>query len=128
MPITYERDDERRLITVTVTEPYSVDDLLPVIDRQAAEHTWEYAMLIDRRSGTFLSDEADLQRVANRIETLGAGRTRGPVGIAMTNEPARFRRILKSAVLARNRTAFEVVLTDAQLAEWLARNAPSRKA
>jgi hypothetical protein len=47
MPITYERDDSRRLITVTVTEPYAVEDILGVIDRQAAEGTWMYALLYE---------------------------------------------------------------------------------
>ena len=37
MPIAYERDDQRRLITLIVIEPYSVDDNLSVIDRQAAD-------------------------------------------------------------------------------------------
>ncbi len=35
MPITYERADSRRLITVTVTEPYTVEELFGVIDRRA---------------------------------------------------------------------------------------------
>ena len=43
MPIANQRDDQRWLITVTVTDPCSVDDISSVIDRQAAEDTWEYA-------------------------------------------------------------------------------------
>ena len=45
MAIQYERDDRRRLITVTLGEPYSLDELLNHIDQQWAEHTWEYAVL-----------------------------------------------------------------------------------
>jgi hypothetical protein len=52
MPMAYARDDQRRLITVMVTEPYSLGDLLSVLDRQAAEDTWEYAMLYDLRAVT----------------------------------------------------------------------------
>jgi hypothetical protein len=33
------------LITVTLTEPFSFDDLLNQINRQGAEDTWEYAVL-----------------------------------------------------------------------------------
>jgi hypothetical protein len=40
VPIHYERDDSRRLITVTVTDPYFIDDVMGVVDRQAAEDTW----------------------------------------------------------------------------------------
>jgi hypothetical protein len=49
-PIAYQRDDQRRLITVTVTEPCSVDDILSVIDRQSGEDTWEYTVLYDEPS------------------------------------------------------------------------------
>jgi hypothetical protein len=41
MSILYLSDDPRRLITVTVTEPYSVDDILSAIDRQASEGQWD---------------------------------------------------------------------------------------
>jgi len=39
MPIDYQRDDRRRLITVTVTEPFAFDELLNQTDRQWAENT-----------------------------------------------------------------------------------------
>ena len=45
MPIAYQRDDQRWLITVTVTEPCPVNDISSVIDRQAAEDAWEYTLL-----------------------------------------------------------------------------------
>jgi hypothetical protein len=32
---------------VTVTEPYSIDEIISAIDRQAAEDAWAYAMLYD---------------------------------------------------------------------------------
>jgi len=41
MTVSYERDDRRRLITVTVAEPYSVDDIITAIDRQSVEETCE---------------------------------------------------------------------------------------
>ena len=50
MPIEYERDDQRRLIALTVTEPYAIDGILVAIDRQAAEDTWAYAILYDLRA------------------------------------------------------------------------------
>ena len=126
VPIAYERDDERRLITVTVTEPYSVDDILGVIDRQAAEDTWWYAMLYDLRGVTHASTEADLQRLADRVKIVGGGRTRGPVGIAVGADPATFRAGLMYTRLAGKVVNVEVVLTAAQLDGWLARNAQRR--
>ena len=90
MPIAYQRDDQRRLITVTVTEPCSVDDIISVIDRQADEDTWEYALLYDLRALTDASTEADLQQIAERVKVVGGGRERGPVGIAIRARPALF--------------------------------------
>jgi hypothetical protein len=73
MPIAYERDDQRRVITLIVTEPYSVDDILSVIDRQAAEDTWGHAMLYDLRGVvTGTSIEADLKQMADRIRIVEA--------------------------------------------------------
>jgi hypothetical protein len=123
MPIGYVRDDQRRLITVTVTEPCSLGDLLRVIDRQAAEDTWAYAMLYDLRAVTHVSTEADLQQMADRVKVVGAGRERGPVGMAVASEPEQFRMGLVYTRLARTLENVEALLTAAQRDAWLARNA-----
>ena len=123
MPVAYARDDQRRLITVTVTEPYSLGDILSVIDRQAAEDTWGYAMLYDLRAVTRLSTEADLQQMADRVKVVGSGRGRGPVGMAFASEPEQFRMGLVYTRLARTLEDVEALLTAAQRDDWLARNA-----
>ena len=126
VPIAYERDDERRLITVTVIEPYSVDDILGVIDRQAAEDTWWYAILYDLRGLIHVSTDADLQHIADRVKVVGGGRKRGPVGIAVGTHPEAFRAGLMYTKLAGKLVNVEVVLTAAQLDGWLTRNAQRR--
>jgi hypothetical protein len=120
MPITYDRDDARKLITVRVTEPYTIDDVLGVIDRQAAEDTWAYAVLFDLHAPMAIA--ADSQQIADHVKATGRGRERGPVGIAMSSDPEQFRRGLKYSQLSRTVTTVEVLLTPAQLEEWLARN------
>ena len=122
MPIIYERDDERRLITVTVTEPVSVDDILGAIDRQAAEDTWEYALLRDQRGLTQVSTEADLQQMADHIRAAGRGRARGPVGIAIRPDPALFLVGLTYTKLTKELMNVEILLTAAQIESWLSRN------
>jgi hypothetical protein len=122
MPITYQRDDERRLITVTETEPVSVDDIFGAIDRQAAEDTWEYALLHDQRALTQVSTEANLQQMADRIRAAGRGRTRGPVGIAIRPDPALFLVSLMYTKLTKELMSVEVLLSAAQLESWLSRN------
>jgi hypothetical protein len=123
MPIAYGRDDQRRLITLTVTEPYSVGDILSVIDRQSAEDTWEYAMLYDLRAVTHVSTMADLQQIAARVQLLGGGRDRGPVGMAVASVPEQFRMGLAYTMLTADLEHVEVLLTAAQFDDWLARNA-----
>jgi hypothetical protein len=124
MPTVYERDDARRLITVTVTGPYTVDEILRTVERQAAEDTWAYAMLYELQAP--MSVPADSQQVADYVRVVGGGRARGPVGIAISNQPEQYRRALKYAELTRQIAIVEVLLTAAQRADWLARNAPVR--
>jgi hypothetical protein len=82
MSITYERDEQRRLITVTVTEPYSVNEILSAIDRQAAEYTWEYASLY-KLAVTRMPTKGDVLQFADRIKAVGGERERGPVGLVV---------------------------------------------
>ena len=121
MPITYERDDQRRLITVTVNDPYSVDDILSVIDRQAAEDTWRHALLYNLRAVTRVSTEAELERIAGRVHVVGGGRERGSVGIAVASTPEQFRMGLIYARLTREIENVEVSLTASQRDDWLAK-------
>ena len=47
MPITYLRDDERRRIVVTTIGSVGIDEMLAVVDRQAAESTWLYRVSLN---------------------------------------------------------------------------------
>lgn len=125
MPIVYERDDRRQLITVIVTEPYANEELLALIDRQSSENTWEYAMLYDLRSVTIAPSEDDLLQMAGRVREVGASRERGPVGVAIRARPAHFLAGLMYTKLTRELMTVEVLLTQDQIDAWLARNARS---
>jgi hypothetical protein len=122
MPMAYQRDDQRWLITVTVTEPCSVDDISSVVDRQAVEDTWEYALLYDLRAMTDASAEADLELLAERVKLVAGERERGPVGIAIHPRPALFLLGLMYAKLIKEFVTVEVLLTAAQIDAWLVRN------
>ena len=122
MPIAYQRDDRRWLISVTVTEPCTVNDIFSVIDRQAAEDTWEYALLYDLRAITDASAEADLQQLAERAKVSAGERERGPVGIAIRARPAVFLLALMYTKLLEEFVSVEVLLTAAQIDAWLDRN------
>ena len=126
MPMTYERDDQRRLITVTMTDPYALDEILSAIDRQMAEDTWTYAVLSDLRDVTVLWADVDLQQIADRVKAVGRGRERGPVGIAVDARPAGLRMGLTYMELTRKIVDVEVLLTATQVDDWLARNGQRR--
>jgi hypothetical protein len=126
MPIRYERDDQRRLITATFTEPHSVNEVLEVIEQQMADNAWEYATLHDMRATIHLSTVDEARRITARVQALGGGRTRGPVGMAINRRPEQLREGLKFAEATKHIVTLEVLLTPAQLDDWLARNAQRR--
>ena len=126
MPIRYERDDQRRLITATFTEPYSVDEVLGLIEQQMVDNAWEYATLHDMRATTHLSTLDEARRITARVQALSGGRTRGPVGMAISRTPEQVREGLRFAEATKNIVTLEVLLTPAQLEDWLARNAQRR--
>jgi hypothetical protein len=95
-----------------------------VIDRQAAEDVWGYAMLYDLQAATHVASSAELQQIAARVEALGAGRKRGPVGMLVASVPDQFRMGMAYTSLTRGLEIVEVLLTAAQRDDWLARNAP----
>jgi hypothetical protein len=111
MPIAYQRDDQRRLMTVTVTEPCSVDDISSVIDPQPGEDTWEYALLYDVRAMTDASTEAGLRQIAERMKVVSGGRERGPVAIAIRARPALFLLGLMYTKLIKEFVIVEVLLS-----------------
>jgi hypothetical protein len=49
MSIRYELDDLRRRVVVTAQGPFQTDDVLAIMARQRAEHTWTYGILYDLR-------------------------------------------------------------------------------
>ena len=125
MPLIYKRDDQQRLITVTLTQPFSVDDILSAIDRQASEGTWEYAILYDQRGVTHILTETELEQMAHQVAVAGKDRKRGPVGLAIRPDPALFIGGLTYTKLTREVMDVEVLLSATQIESWLSRN--SRK-
>ena len=126
MPIDYQRDDQRRLITVTLTDPFTLDELLRQTDRQWAEHAWEYAVLYDTRAVSSATPPVELQQLVEHTLVVGAGQPRGPIGVAIPPRPEVLRRGLQLAELAGPRREIEILLNEAQVNAWLTRHAPRR--
>ena len=122
MPTQYDRDDRRRLITVVVTDPYTVEDLLAVIDRQFGEGTWAYAVLYDARAVESIVGQTDAQRLVDHAARVGRGHVRGPVGLWVSATPRRFEGGAVYAAAARASSSVEVLLTDTQTNDWIVRS------
>jgi hypothetical protein len=46
----YGRDDNRRRLRITAIAPLRAEDLILIVDRQAAEGTWSYGLVYDVRA------------------------------------------------------------------------------
>ena len=127
MPIDYQRDDYRRLITATLTDPYTFDELMSQTDRQWAENTWDYAFLYDSRGSAHVTPTRQLEQLVEHVAIVGAGRLRGPVGVAILPRPEMVRSGLQLAKLTGPLRSLEMLLNQTQVEAWLMRHAPRRE-
>ena len=124
MPTDCQRDDRRRLITITLTEPFSFDPLLDQVDRQWADDTWDYAVLYDGRANEYVRPASELERLVDHVQVVGRGRPRGPVGIIIPPRSEMIQRGIQFAARLRRPRNVEILLNQIQVDEWIARHAP----
>lgn len=86
MPVTFSRDDGRKLIRVTASAAVTRDELASFIDRQHQDGLWEYAVLFDARTARPLLTPTDLMALVHHVRRVGHGARRGPVAV-VTNSP-----------------------------------------
>jgi hypothetical protein len=82
MPLQYLRDDARRRIRVTVTEPFDLDELIVAVEQQLADGAWRYGLLVDARGPLTVSPTSDIQSYATHVrELVAAHGPRGPIAV-----------------------------------------------
>jgi RecJ-like exonuclease len=122
MPITYERDDARQRIDVMLAGAVSVEELLSIVDRQAAEQTWHYGLCYDARRITkdAASTVDEVRRVLRHVaETNARHGTRGPVAI-VTDNPADYAIVrMYSTLGAEQHMTVEVFRDPSDATRWL---------
>ena len=125
MPLDYRRDDARRRIYVTATDPLVREDWIATTTRQATEGTWSYGLLYDgtaRQEVSTPEDALQLVQLVGKL-TMTYGR-RGPVAFVLC-DPDLERQGKRYAALGKL-TALKVGLfrsiDDAE--EWLTRETP----
>ena len=80
MPIATIRDDDHHRLTLTVTDPWSAEEIANALDRQVSSELWNYATVYDLRETRFIPSEPDLlwlvKHAQQQVARHGA---RGPV-------------------------------------------------
>jgi hypothetical protein len=103
--VRYERDDARGRITITLSGSVTVEDLLAIVDRQAADQPWHYSLCYDARRITkdAASTVKEVRRVLRHVvETSAIHGARGPVAI-VTDSPADFAIVRMYSALGADR-------------------------
>jgi hypothetical protein len=86
MPIQYVRDDVARRIRLTVTDPIAVVDMIASVERQLAENTWHYGLVVDMRAQSAEAAPGDIRMFSSRVgEMVAANGPRGPIAIIARN-------------------------------------------
>ena len=126
MPISSEVDHQRRLITHTQTDPLTFEDMCAAIDRQWADQAWTYAVLWDARALAAAPPMSELRRLSLYTERVGAGHTRGAVGIFIAPRADTVRTGIDYASGSGHSRDLEVLMNQGQVDAWLDRHAIHR--
>jgi len=122
VPIVTTRDDEQRLLTVKVSDPWSVEEIAVAIDRQLADHTWKYDAIYDLRGTRGMPTEPDILWLVKQGDHHLA--LRGPRGLVAVlidpTESGKLQQQYAEYAGAKNRVALRVFDDEAAAREWLA--------
>lgn len=122
MPIVVNRDDERRRVTVAVSDPWSVEEVAVVSERQVAEQTWRYGTLYDLRGSTWVPSEPDMQWLAQRGQQLATRHgARGPVAVLVDADASEqlAQRYAQYGRLRGGNDPIQIFRSASDAAEWL---------
>jgi hypothetical protein len=121
MSLTYERDDVRRRITVITAGVVTGREILAMVDRQAAEGTWSYAMLYDASTVDSVASADEVRVLERHVAMLS--RAYGPRGAVavLTREPAIFGMVRMYATLGESsHQCVDVFRNPPDAERWLA--------
>jgi hypothetical protein len=117
MPFTYERDDARRRVLVTVQGPFVVNEALALMEQHHAENVWTYGVLYDLRGLTSQPTNADLRQIMNQ-QAKGSGGLRGPVAFLAADSTV-YNKACIYKVLAPSDFKIEVFRDRREAEPWL---------
>jgi hypothetical protein len=78
MPLTYRRDDGRRMVTVTAVGEITLTEAIEMLDRRVIDGTWSYSLLYDGRQRTGTMDAQEVRILVELTRSLS--NRHGPSG------------------------------------------------
>lgn len=122
MPIVTTRDDEHHLLTVKLSDPWSVEEIAVSVDRQLAENTWKYDTIYDLRGTRGMPTEPDiLWLVKQGDQYLALRGARGLVAVLIDrNESGKLQQQYAEYAGVQNRVALRVFDDEVEARAWLA--------
>ena len=126
MPISYVRDDTNRRIEASASGHVAVTDVIALIDRQANEGAWGFAMLYDARQTEMALSVEESEAVLVHVRRLAQIHgPRGPVAIVALSRPlVSFGQIL-TAHTDKSTVAIQVFWNIADAQQWLHEQLPA---
>jgi hypothetical protein len=121
MSIVVTRDDDQRRVTVTVSDPWSVEEVAVVSERQVTAGTWRYGTLYDLRGSTWVPSEPDMLWLVQRGQQLAARHgARGPVAVLIdTDAPPQVAQRYAQHGRRRAEEAVQIFRIEAEALQWL---------
>lgn len=121
MPIGVTRDDDQRRVTVTVSDPWSVEEVAVVSERQVSAGTWRYGTLYDLRGSTWVPSEPDMLWLVQRGQQLVARHgARGPVAVLIDSDaPEQVAQRYAQHGRRRDNEAVQIFRSEPDAAQWL---------
>jgi len=122
VPIATTRDDEHRLLTVKLSDQWSVEEIAVSVDRQLADNTWKYDTIYDLRGTSGMPTEPDiLWLVKQGDQYLALRGARGLVAVLIDRtESGKLQQQYAEYAGAQNRVALRVFDDEAAAREWFA--------
>jgi hypothetical protein len=121
MPFDYDRDDAKRIVTVTMRGSFAIADVLAIIARQRSDHTWGYAVLVDLRLLTGEPTIEELRRMASQdVEGGPKHEPRGPLALVVT-DPVLYQNACAYVAVAESTRQVDVFRDRTEAEAWLAK-------
>jgi hypothetical protein len=121
VPIVITRDDERRRLTIVLSDPWSVEEISRSMNQELTDNTWKYGKLYDLRGTMAVPTEPDvLWLVRQHDQQTARHGSRGPIAVitAPTSQGLLMQQYATRAG-AQNRMQLKVFDDEIAAHEWL---------